>query len=861
MKLYKPLLLLLNNFSFLTVGTLMLPKELAHANVELLEENRALNRALNQVVEQVPQPQNSIAYGSPGLEHTSQADLLAHLYAIEKHLMGDTDRFSPETGFQTNFHNVQEVHGHGLDFHLPAETYSHITKLKSNKRKNEEAHINSVSSTIKKEKHLKSNPEMCKSSLIDRPSSSNIQGISEQPNCVAVSKESEESRLLDMLHEEGNLILQANPRLHHQIASDLGTLLDSFFARYGNGQQWGYGMINLPESVEKIKTDIVTRYFGGLMVIFHDVQKGPSSKDLLADGWRILYQELNMAIFSPYNEFYNLAGPKNGSRSKSISKNVLLEDILKLRLNSTIPSSLVPNLIEIWAKETPFTPHKYGINLEEFLISKKIPMPKGQKRKRKAEDVSQDYTVESYSTLWISMKKKAYDPKNHIKQRLSSFLIYFGRVEVRMPRTLLEKIKTFFVSLEKDILHGLPGMGTKITNKTSTVPIMESESIKERVHLVMKNSNENILPAFLAILWLTHQEQVSEIPWEYMCRSGWDFLEGYFSAWKQVLLGNPNPVIGVSRKKLFTEIDWSNASDTINYLAFLPYHGHMTLEPVWELADGWYDTLKRKEGGVIGALGHMVYQPSRSVIQRIYQHILGEKRGSLHERGDESHKHERLPYVHSKPGRVLVHFGTQRMKKQNPLWEQIGSFFKDLQTVLLTALRSHSEHKSNLSRIGSVLNDDMIYNSIKIAQQKLTPQFMALLMLIHADQNENKKWKAICESGWKFLKNYFSEWIDLLISDPPHSISLPQPREIYQLDDWSSSKDVFQYISKACPSEITSMKPAWFLVEQWYEKIIVTEGGTFISLGFHLSPPNKAKIRNIIKELEINQPRNKHYHH
>ncbi|KAH9813215.1 hypothetical protein DFH28DRAFT_975097 [Melampsora americana] len=363
MKLYKPLLLLLNNFYLLIDGMATIPQDLTHGNVGRIEGYIYPY----QVSEQVSQPQSNIVYGYQGLEDSFQPDLLDHLYAIENHLMDNSNFPGSQVGLQTQPQDIHRVQDQGLDSSFSGESYSHKTRDK--KRKNSSNHIYSKyvgPYTTRKDKQSKFNPDMCQSSFVDWSSSLNTQGLPGEINEVDLSKEAEESKLLDILQEKGSFALQENQSLDRKVEDDYGTLLESIVARYGYGRNCGLDIKNLLESVHKLKTDVITRYFGGMIVMFHDVQAGPPSNELLNDGWKILYQELNRVIFTPYNEFYNLAGTKIGSKSHRKIENLLLEDILNLRLKYTMLSSIVFNLIKIWAKQTAYSPHYYGIDLESF---------------------------------------------------------------------------------------------------------------------------------------------------------------------------------------------------------------------------------------------------------------------------------------------------------------------------------------------------------------------------------------------------------------------------------------------------------------------------------------------------------------
>ncbi|KAH9813214.1 hypothetical protein DFH28DRAFT_363660 [Melampsora americana] len=610
------LILLLNVISLLNVNTAILPQDLAHCNSEILGQTIAPYQGL----ELAPQTQSNAAYVYPRLGHDSPINLVAHLSAIENHLMGGTGFYEPPVGVQTQFQDTHGVKVQGLDSFFTEETYTYKSLPRNKKQKNEEDHIN-PEDVVRKNKHLKTDGELCDSVIIDCTTSSNTKSISKGQNYPDGSTETEESEFMNSLQEKGNLVLQENKTLSNKVAQDFESLVADIVARYGHGHDCGYDIINFQESVKKIKTDVVPIFFGGLIYIFQDVQTGPSSEILLADGWEILYQKLQMSIFSPYNEFYNLSGPKNEMKSKIMIKNGLLEDILKLRLNSNIPPYLVFNLIKIWEKETSYSPHHYGIILKQFPFLGPIsPKVKQIIRKRKAEEVTIACAGNSYATLGIPIRNKRCNGNHPVKDRCRSFLVALGRTQIKIHKDLIKELNIFFVEFQRYILDELQGIIPEFnqsikTLSIKTLSIKTSESRQTKITFVIKKVKTDILPAFLAILWLTHQDQESEIPWDVICRSGWDFLKGYLSGWSEVLLNDP-PVNGFHARKAFTKLDWSNTSDMIEYLISCKFHGIISLEPVWYIVDKWYDTLQKGKGGIVGSLGNMLDPPSRLVIHR-----------------------------------------------------------------------------------------------------------------------------------------------------------------------------------------------------------------------------------------------------
>lgn len=231
-------------------------------------------------------------------------------------------------------------------------------------------------------------------------------------------------------------------------------------------------------------------------------------------------------------------------------------------------------------------------------------------------------------TKWGSPQKLEHEPTQTFGSILSgaskemsqgmhdtymNFLINIGTWDIQIPKSLLKRIRGFFSECQKEIIATLQRQPPDWTTSEEISSGPGLGILRWRVERSILIMQRRISPAFIAVLWLTHQNQVNNDVWISMCQSAWYFLEHVFGLWKEHILIDPRAVLKNPEKNKFKTGIWSYDPQLDDLMNFILEHHELTDGRLWYLVNQCYGRLYVEPGS-----GYPINPPSRSLIQDLY---------------------------------------------------------------------------------------------------------------------------------------------------------------------------------------------------------------------------------------------------
>ncbi|KAH9817254.1 hypothetical protein DFH28DRAFT_1106631 [Melampsora americana] len=190
--------------------------------------------------------------------------------------------------------------------------------------------------------------------------------------------------------------------------------------------------------------------------------------------------------------------------------------------------------------------------------------------------------------------------------------------------------------------------------------------------------------------------------------------------------------------------------------------------------------------------------------------------------------------------------------KQLAAREEIYKFFSQLHsdTDSIKKPEKHVEvHCIEFYQGKDTVNKDMVHKAIQTAQFELTPAFFGLLRLMHPKMKVDLTWDDIYQSGWEFLKNYFTLWIKLQ-SETDHPLILSPSGRISLTEEWSNLKETINYLSSSRYGHPLGQRIVWFLIESWYDEILFPKHYNKKPSDFEVLPPHRTNIAQRCQEMK-----------
>ncbi|KAH9817819.1 hypothetical protein DFH28DRAFT_960797 [Melampsora americana] len=857
MKVLQLFVVIFSHIFFLIVISVKVPQRIAPGDFNDLIQSEVVEEGHQFSINTQSELRNSRQAFHPQSEGIPNS-LKSHLDMIEKHLMKEDNwDVIPNLPINTEYDNT-------IQDELSVLTYlddipGHISLQREQKTLHNHPHLQSVGHSTKHQEIIDLEVGLSDRPIqeIISPSTSklhppqDIQSKTELSTRIQELKLLHQQQFLELLYREGEIAIKNNQVLYQQMLYSFEMLKNYPQGLYVQGQYFVCDIQKLQAVVENFNSDLITTYLGGIIILFKNVKSRPSSSDLISDGWDILLKELKREIFFPEKESSVV------TKSRPLSQDRRMCQLFEPLRGAHISADLIINL--------------YGIDIEEFTFKKAVlSVATGKKRKHQEEASTQEFIhsiTESADFRTLASTYMNTDQKKYLglHETCVKFLISLGTWEIKIPRILLDRITTYFINLPEKIVGRLllPGPPWTSSQENSTIPHLGFS--QRRVHGAIEMMHKQILPAFLAILWLTYQDQADKMGWIPMCQSGWNFLEGFFSSWTEHVLKDPTALLTKSKnRKELNNIDWSNAQSQAHYMKFMQDCGHLTQGPLWCLVHQWYNILDGQLGSrsISRALGYTILPPNQISIQYTYtkhqkthRHLKQTKKiltGHIATTGNDNPESHHI----QKHGRFLCQFWKWEMINQEGFSTEIKNFFIYLEADLFKSFevskKLYMENGSSHSGSDLILNKLMVHNAIRTAEDQILPQFLATLLLLYRDQDQYKLWRAVCGCAWDFAKAYFSEWKSLFIERPLEVMVLSNRKKHSEVD-WGNSCHSFHYMANHVMIDHTPEKPAWFLVEQWYQTQLGPGGSIYNPLGFPASCPDKIILRRIINDWTQNR--------
>ncbi|KAH9823537.1 hypothetical protein DFH28DRAFT_1118965 [Melampsora americana] len=203
---------------------------------------------------------------------------------------------------------------------------------------------------------------------------SKFQGSAKLPKIEGVEKELfyshfQSRTIANLLKLKGTLALWHNHMVSRQIDSFFDNLDKNLYTTLWSSSEITYPSDKVILAIERIKTDIVIAFFGGLRMMLHIGQKDVSIKTVVSNGWAYLKQYLNQVFHLNQNELSKILSVPNIDPHNFSSPINLPNYMLKLDKNSPVQPSLIGALLSNWATEADHTPlqHKIEFSTQSFL--------------------------------------------------------------------------------------------------------------------------------------------------------------------------------------------------------------------------------------------------------------------------------------------------------------------------------------------------------------------------------------------------------------------------------------------------------------------------------------------------------------
>ncbi|KAH9812465.1 hypothetical protein DFH28DRAFT_1061924 [Melampsora americana] len=271
------------------------------------------------------------------------------------------------------------------------------------------------------------------------------------------------------------------------------------------------------------------------------------------------------------------------------------------------------------------------------------------------------------------------------------------------------------------------------------------------------------------------------------------------------------------KRSFITLYNWATSSQYAEYLSEIPLD-YSTFIDICET------TCKNR------GKGNSIYRKrkSRAKAAKAQERLVTKTNHSTNSKNSKLSKlwYQGFPRLLKKNGDQLIIGGKMS--------DNISVFFLRLHLRILDIFTEKTNNTHD-SRRQTVLTPVMVDEAIEAAQNKITPAFLGLMGMIHPARGSNiMKWDEIYQSGWNFLQDYFSTWIDFLSKNQLPIAINPKASTDGSEVEWSNVKNMIYYLSNLKLHNDIPHKPLWHFVNLWHELNV----DKFDSL-----PPNQKLIK------------------
>ncbi|KAH9813119.1 hypothetical protein DFH28DRAFT_376933 [Melampsora americana] len=392
--------------------------------------------------------------------------------------------------------------------------------------------------------------------------------------------------------------------------SDVAKQIDSFFDgidknKYSSlldqkGNPYAQDKFNV--AVERVRTDVVLSYFGGLSIMFQVNTSRMTIEELVDKGWQYLKTYLNQEFFIDESDLGLLVLPPKKQCGYKFSRPFhLLHYVLKLGSQSSIHPMLIENLLSNWQKKFLFENTHYNNNpsanslilaivTEAELREKKVWNPT---KLRKKEGLALKPIITSSSTRVPQVSEVNMDKINSVvHQGETVYLAKIGGYVLKNQNPFSKDVDKFFEMLESEMLQSLEIL---ISSDFAALKISEGSETEiidtSMIQNAIRNVKSYIIPAFMGCLFLVNNNWETENIFEHLLRTGFDTIKAFFSPWGEILIKERSSIILPTKAKAAHQVKWHNAKESLQYFCVSTFKGRVPTNPVWFLFEIWYENI------------------------------------------------------------------------------------------------------------------------------------------------------------------------------------------------------------------------------------------------------------------------------
>ncbi|KAH9823549.1 hypothetical protein DFH28DRAFT_1049265 [Melampsora americana] len=430
-----------------------------------------------------------------------------------------------------------------------------------------------------------------------------------------------------LLKLKGALAIWHNANVSRQIDCFFERLDKNIYFSLWNFSNSAHHPDKVSFTIERVKTDIVMAFFGGLSMIFQcsPMAEEVSIEDIVFDGWVYLQNYLNQVFCHCQDEISkHLSSPKHDPHNLSSPSN-LPKYMLNLGKDSPVQPTLIGELLSNWSRETDFKPAQWKIEFSTYSFLSAI-FTEGELRGKtiRATRLSRVYDDTKSPSFNFPCSMIPYISecdveklKNLKDSRPTIYLAKIGRSVMKEHMSFKQDVKIFFETLENDMVEsltrGINSISAGLRTDHSHQMIIEPIRIRNAISAV----KFHMMPAFLGTLIVLSHHQLTKQVIQTLLRTGWETLQAYFSPWGKYLSENTSSIILTKKKKQAHEVSWYNPKDPIHYFCLHKNMVNIPIEPVWFLYELWYETAISKKVIWGQDIDFEPSPPNRDVLHRI----------------------------------------------------------------------------------------------------------------------------------------------------------------------------------------------------------------------------------------------------
>ncbi|KAH9813120.1 hypothetical protein DFH28DRAFT_1109168 [Melampsora americana] len=405
--------------------------------------------------------------------------------------------------------------------------------------------------------------------------------------------------LVNLLKWKGASTIWHNSMVSNQIDHFFEQIDRNSYSNLVNPEGISYSLHQINEAVERVRTDVVLSYFGGLGIIFHQDPRGINIQEFIANGWEYLKDYLKEEFLIGQHDSSSLVlPPKRGNIENFSMPFHLLHYILNLKTKSSIHPRLIENLISNWQSQAWYQDHHghekfstfsfiLAIETEANLQGKKVDNhPKTKKNNNKPPPKMTEYLT----TMVPQSPGLGLTSTNIIYYSQTSYLAKICKQILGNKTEFSKKVENFFKSLKSEMLESLEKARASEfvqLNRTGSKNIRMIEPMM--LEKGIKQVQAFMVPAFMACLFILNNNWSSKRVFKNILKTGFDIIQDYFSPWTKIISADRSTIILTSKVTQAKLVRWHNAKESLEY--FCLHKGMVSVQPVWFLVELWYEKI------------------------------------------------------------------------------------------------------------------------------------------------------------------------------------------------------------------------------------------------------------------------------